>query len=126
MKAHWSALFSRLATHAAKLYKKRRGNERQAGFTIIEVVVAVVILALAYTSILQNFSLSLRNIDRADTVQSELFNQQLLFESKLQEMAFSEEEEAPGEIFLEGNRYRVVLVTDESGNFVTLLTEPIR
>ena len=126
MKAQWSALYSRLATRAANLYKKRRGNDRQAGFTIIEVVVAVVILALAYTSILQNFSLSLRNIDRVDTVQSELFNQQLLFESKLQEMAFSEEEEAPGETFLEGNRYRVVLVTDESGNFVTLLTEPIR
>jgi len=102
------------------------GNKRQEGFTIIEVVIAVVILALAYTSILQNFSLSLRNIDRVDKKQSELFNQQLLFDAKLQEMAFEGEGETPGEVFLEGNRYRVVVVTDENGEFATLLTEQIQ
>ena len=102
------------------------GNKRQEGFTIIEVVIAVVILALAYTSILQNFSLSLRNIDRVDKKQSELFNQQLLFDAKLQEMAFEGEGETPGEVYLEGNRYRVVVVTDENGEFVTLLTEQIQ
>ena len=126
MKAQWSALYSRLATRAANLYKKRRGNDRQAGFTIIEVVVAVVILALAYTSILQNFSLSLRNIDRVDKKQTEIFNEQLHFEAQLQEMTFYGEEDGPGEVFLEGNRYRVVMVTDETGGFVTLLTEQIR
>lgn len=100
----------------------RVGN--QQGFTIIEVVVAVIILALAYTTILQNFSLSLRNIGRVDKKRTSLFEQQLQFEEQLQEAASAEEQEEPaGEVFLEGARYQVVIVRNESGELVSLLTE---
>jgi len=102
------------------------GKKRQAGFTIIEVVVAVIILALAYASILQNFSLSLRNIDRVDSKQTEIFSRQLEFEALLRKIATGEEEDQQGEVFLEGERSQVVMLTDESGQFVTLLIEPTR
>lgn len=95
----------------------------QQGFTVIEVVVAVIILALAYTTILQNFSLSLRNIERVDKKRTSLFEQQLQFEEQLQEAASAEEQEPVGEVFLEGARYQVVIVRNESGELVTLLTE---
>ncbi|MEJ2689553.1 MAG: prepilin-type N-terminal cleavage/methylation domain-containing protein [Deltaproteobacteria bacterium] len=95
----------------------------QRGFTIIEVVVAVIILALAYGTIMQNFSLSLRNIDRADKKQVSVFDQQLQFENQLQQMAFSNEGDGEGEVFLEGSRYRLMLVRNETGELVSLVAE---
>lgn len=89
----------------------------------MEVVVAVIVLALAYTSILQNFSLSLRNIKRIDDKLALFFSEQLQFESKLEEMAFGGEVEQEGEIFLEGEKYRLVVVSSENGDFFTLFTE---
>ena len=97
----------------------------QRGFTIIEVVVAVIILALAYGTILQNFSLSLRNIDRVDKKWSSLFEQQLQFETQLQEMSFADQNDQSleGEVFLEGGRYRLMVVRDETGNLESLVAE---
>ena len=98
----------------------------QRGFTIIEVVVAVIILALAYATILQNFSLSLQNIGRVDRKRTAIFEQQLQFEEQLQqaEAAVVEEGEQPeGEVFLEGARYQVVVLRNETGELVSLLTE---
>jgi len=115
-----------LRISAGAKFPWRPGNKVQAGFTLIEVVVAVIILALAYASILQNFSLSLRNIDRVDSKQTELFSRQLEFETLLAKIGAGEEEDQQGEVFLEGNRSQVVMLTDESGQFVTLLVEPIK
>jgi len=100
-----------------------KNKDCQQGFTIMEVVVAVIVLALAYTSILQNFSLSLRNIKRIDDKLALFFSEQLQFESKLEEMAFGGEVEQEGEIFLEGEKYRLVVVSSENGDFFTLFTE---
>lgn len=43
----------------------RRLNQRQAGFTLLEVLVALSILGIALTVILQIFSADLRNIKKA-------------------------------------------------------------
>jgi len=115
-----------LRISAGAKFPWRPGNKVQAGFTLIEVVVAVVILALAYASILQNFSLSLRNIYRVDSKQTELFSRQLEFETLLAKIGAGEEKDQQGEVFLEGNRSQVVMLTDESGQLVTLLVEPIK
>lgn len=103
--------------------KKIAGDQR--GFTIIEVVVAVIILALAYGTILQNFSLALRNIDRVDKKRTSIFEQQLQFESRLQQMSFSDQGDQgdDGEVFLEGNRYQLVVVRNETGELTSLVTE---
>jgi prepilin-type N-terminal cleavage/methylation domain-containing protein len=100
-----------------------KNKDCQQGFTIMEVVVAVIVLALAYTSILQNFSLSLRNIKRIDDKLAQFFSGQLQFESKLEEMALGGEVEQEGEVFLEGEKYRLVVVGNENGDFFTLFTE---
>ncbi len=86
---------------------------------------AVIILALAYGTILQNFSLSLRSIDRVDKKRTAIFDQQLQFETRLQEMAFSDQEDTKqdGEVFLEGSRYRLVVVRNETGELESLVAE---
>lgn len=101
--------------------KKVAGDQR--GFTIIEVVVAVIILALAYGTILQNFSLSLRNIQRVDKKRISLFDQQLQFETQLQQTSFSDEGDLDGEVFLQGSRYRLLVVRNETGELVSLVAE---
>lgn len=97
----------------------------QRGFTIIEVVVAVIILALAYGAILQNFSLSLRNIGRVDKKRTSIFEQQLQFEDRLQQMSFSDQsnQDEDGEVFLEGDKYQLVVVRNETGELTSLVAE---
>jgi prepilin-type N-terminal cleavage/methylation domain-containing protein len=116
-----SARFSGVAPSSGPSLKNFAAN--QSGFTIIEVVVAVIILALAYGTILQNFSLSLRNIDRVDKKQTSIFDQQLQFETQLQQMAFSNESGEDGEVFLEGSRYRLLVMRNETGELVSLVAE---
>ncbi|MEW6427522.1 MAG: type II secretion system protein [Thermodesulfobacteriota bacterium] len=92
------------------------------GFTVLEVLVAVVILGLAYVAVLQNFSLALRNITRIDAKRAELLTGMLAFEELLE--AADEEDEPPeGEIFMEGNTFNLVWVRDETGQFASLLME---
>lgn len=94
------------------------------GFTILEVLVAVVILGLAYVAVLQNFSLALRNVTRIDGKRSELLSRMLSFERLLDSVDQEGEPPPEGEIFMEGNAYNLFWVRDESGQFATLLMEP--
>ncbi len=91
------------------------------GFTVIEVLVAVLILGLAYVAVLQNFSLSLRNIGRVDEARTQAFTEMLAFE----EILASEDPDAipDGELFLEGNHYRLLWIDSEDGRFSTLIME---
>lgn len=121
--------------------KMKKNNEfaccGQAGFTLIEVLVAVTILGLAYVAILQNFSLSLRNLARLDTKRLALFDEAQLFEQKIRYVSpasnMVEGEGGKGNIdvkesgpsFLEGQKYRLVEVTSENGEFMTLKLESL-
>ena len=95
------------------------------GFTILEVLVAVVILGLSYVAILQSFSLSLRNISKIEKQRANLFEE---LSNLIHDARFSddtEDMEVEGEDFIEGHIYRLVLVPSESGGMETLRLEKI-
>lgn len=90
-----------------------------AGFTLLEVLLAVTILGMAYLAIMQNFSMSLQNIERLDRHGGQLFMAQLEMEKHF--LARNIGEEVTGEIFVEGGKYMIILLTDEeSGKLTTL------
>lgn len=99
---------------------------RNSGFTLIEVLAAVVILGLSYVAILQNFSVSIKNISRIDKARTEALNTSLAFEELL--WPSEEDEEAANEdypVFLEGRIFQLVIVTSEDGGMSTLKLEKI-
>jgi prepilin-type N-terminal cleavage/methylation domain-containing protein len=92
---------------------------KDAGFTLLEVLLAVTILGMAYLAIMQNFSVSLQNIERLDRHGDQLFSAQLEMEKHF--LVRNLGEEVTGEIFVEGDKYMIMLVTDdESGKLTTL------
>ena len=96
--------------------------KKQKGFTLIEVFAAVIILGLAYVAILQSFSVSLTNIDRLDRSASLLLNDVLEFE-RLLHPGEEEEEEGEGEVFLEGDKYKLILIANEKRDLMSLKLE---
>lgn len=100
--------------------------KKQKGFTLIEVFAAVIILGLAYVAILQSFSVSLTNIDRLDRSASLLLNDVLEFERLL--LPGEDEEEGEGEIgevFLEGDKYKLILIANEKRDLMSLKLEKL-
>jgi len=94
-----------------------------AGFSLLEILVAVTIMGLAYVAILQSFSLSARNIGFMDTSRAELLANSLAFEKQLAVMGQNIEGDMAdsGELLVEGARYKLVLVTDENNDFMTVM-----
>ncbi len=90
-----------------------------AAFTLLEVLLAVTILGMAYLAIMQNFSMSMRNIDRvARNAERTAAGRD---ELERHFMVGNIREDVDGEVFVEGNKYVVVRVADEeSGKLVTL------
>ncbi len=95
------------------------------GFTLIEVLAAVVILGLAYVAALQSFSLSLKNIHRLEVKRNQIVDSLLAFEeiSRFISNSNDEDEKIEGTIFLEGHRYNLLVVTDEASDLTTLIME---
>ena len=102
--------------------RKRTDNY---GFTLIEVLVAVVILGLAYVAALQSFSLSMKNIHQLEEKRNEITASLLAFEkrSRFVGQDSNESEEVEGTIFLEGHKFNLLVVTDSSDNLTTLVLE---
>lgn len=90
------------------------------GFTLIEVLVAVVILGLAYVTVLQNFSVSMKNITRLDRAKTEIFENVLEFENLTQPDSDEDVDFDAFPSFIEGRIYRLVVIADENGELVTL------
>lgn len=117
--------------------KKGEKFSQQAGFTLIEILVAVSILGLAYVAVLQNFSLSLRSLARLDTKRLTLFDEAQVFEQKIRYVAPDSnmieganlkakmDVTESGPSFMEGQKYRLVTVTSENGEFMTLKLETL-
>ncbi len=92
------------------------------GFTLLEVLAAVVILGLAYVAVLQSFSLSMRNIEKVDKSRRAVFDERLAF-SRASIFTGAEslgEDEAEGEVFIEGLKYQLVEVLSDTGEMATL------
>ena len=105
--------------------KKRDIGTERNGFTLLEVLVAVVILGLSYVAILQSFSLSLRNIAKIESQRKNIFTE---LAKLLDDARFSDDTqdmEIEGEDFIEGHKYRLVIVKSESENMQTLMLEKI-
>ncbi len=96
----------------------------EKGFTLVEVLVAVVIMGLAYVAILQSFSASARNIVKMEETRSSLLVNSILFDRELLSQEESEDRLIDsGEAMVEGSRYQLLLVSDENDNFMTLKLE---
>lgn len=93
-----------------------KDQKAEKGFTLLEVLVAVLILGLAYVAVMQNFSVSLNNILRMSDYRSRLFDTAIDFEREF----FDPESDIEGTIFLEGSRYNLVLITSEDEKLMTL------
>ena len=103
---------------------------QQAGFTLLEVLMAVLILGLAYVAVLENFSISLKNIDKITKTRQAVFEELLAFseDSKFTGadlLASDEEEEEESTLFIEGEKYRLVVVKSTSGELATLKLQTI-
>lgn len=99
------------------------GNQR--GFTLIEILVAVVIMGLAYVAVLQSFSMSGRNIVKMDDSRTALLDNSLAFEQELlsTDQMNSDLTGSDDEVMVEGSRYKLSLVSDENDDFMTLKLE---
>jgi len=94
-------------------------KNHQHGFTILEILVAVTIMGLAYVAILQNFAMSARSIARMDEGRTALFTTSLAFEQTL--LRLEEANQGGGdEVVAEGGRYQLSQVVDENDDFMTL------
>ena len=106
-------------------------ERRQGGFSLIEVLVAVTILGVAYVAILQSFSLSLRNLGRMKESRAALVRDYLQFEARLAPVREEEKEvKKPREkgdiLFLKGLSYELWQVESENGAFTSLQLEKIK
>jgi prepilin-type N-terminal cleavage/methylation domain-containing protein len=105
--------------------KSRRPG--QDGFTLLEVLVAVLILGLAYVAVLENFSISLRNIDKARGTRQEVFAELLDFSgmAKFTGETSLEPDEEEGVLYMEGEKYKLMVVTSDNGEMATLKLQTI-
>jgi prepilin-type N-terminal cleavage/methylation domain-containing protein len=88
--------------------EKKSGN---GGFTLMEILVAVTILAMAYLVLLQNFSLSFRNLEKLERVWRRDFTALLARELDFRTIPTKAEVELPvGEVLVTGLKFQVVLV----------------
>ncbi|MBU0908858.1 MAG: type II secretion system GspH family protein, partial [Proteobacteria bacterium] len=88
-----------------------QGTAEQMGFTLLEVLVAVLILGLAYVAVLQNFSISLKNIDKIGKTRQAVFDELLTFSEDIKFTGANQLEgdvEVQGTLFIEGAKYRLM------------------
>lgn len=90
------------------------------GFTLIEILVAVVIMGMAYVAILQSFSLSSRNIARLDKERTSLLVNSLTFEQQLLNPELNNGSSSDDDIMTKGAFYQLSLAVSKNNDFMTL------
>jgi prepilin-type N-terminal cleavage/methylation domain-containing protein len=100
---------------------KKTGNN--SGFTLIEILVAVIILGLSYVVVLQSFSVSMTNIHRLDTSRKSMWQTAAEFEKKLEPVSEEDDESElleQGALFMEGRKYNLMMIKDPDSKLTTL------
>lgn len=87
-------------------------NKAARGFTLLEILVAVAILGLAYLVILQNFSQSFRNLERVERGWQRDFAAILARELDFMVIPSKEVDVEPleGELYVEGQVFQLIVV----------------
>lgn len=97
----------------------------QQGFTLLEVLVAVVILGLAYVAILQNLSLAFSNIFRLDKKREAILVEELDFAHGLRAGGQWTDESFSSDIFMEGHKCRLLKILSKNGELETVKLEKL-
>ena len=92
----------------------------EQGFTLIEVLAAMLLLSLAYVAILESFSSSLAKVSKLDHHYARLLDLDHTVLSTPLFFPGNEDEGDEGDLYIEGSRYDLMLLTSESGMVETL------
>jgi prepilin-type N-terminal cleavage/methylation domain-containing protein len=93
------------------------GNCPPAGFTLLEVLVAVLILSLAYVAVLQNFSQSNANIFRLEKGRAADLRDALALEQQLRSTGNT------GEVLVLGQKFVLKKIGSKDGQLETVRLE---
>jgi prepilin-type N-terminal cleavage/methylation domain-containing protein len=94
--------------------------QEEKGFTILEVLVAVVILGLSYVTVLQCFSLSLKNIAKIEWQRATFFADVSYLMNAAHVFREDFDEETEGAEYISGHKFDLVLISSEGGDLETL------
>ncbi|MFO7760093.1 MAG: prepilin-type N-terminal cleavage/methylation domain-containing protein [Desulfobia sp.] len=98
-----------------------RDVHNNKGFTLLEVLIAVIILGLAYVAVLQSFSFSMCNIARIEDEFGADFSESCRFLAEARyEGGAAGDEKRSGQDYITGHKYRLIKVTSEDGELITL------
>lgn len=100
-----------------KADSKTLGNYPQQGFTLLEVLVAVLILSLAYVAVLQNFSQSNTNIFRLEKSRTTDLQEAQALEQQLRGADFA------GEVMVQGQKFVLKKIGSKDGELETVRLE---
>ncbi|NTV12760.1 MAG: type II secretion system protein [Desulfobulbaceae bacterium] len=106
------------------VYCGRRGAAR--GFTLLEILVAVAILGLAYLVVLQNFSQSFHNLERVERGWQRDFTAILTRELDFMVIPTKKADVEPlvGDIYVKGQFFQLVVVkSQDAARQTTVLLE---
>ncbi len=102
----------------------RTSKHREHGFTLLEVLVAVLLLSLAYVAVLQNFSQSLANIFHLESRRAADLAGVSAFAGLLRTPAEGEERVVlEGEVLVEGQKFLLKKIVSEDGMLETVALE---
>lgn len=90
---------------------------RQQGFTLLEVLVAVLILSLAYVAVLQNFSQSSSNIFRLEKGRTRDMREAMALEQQLRGTDLG------GEVMVLGQKFSLKKISSKDGELETVRLE---
>jgi len=89
----------------------------QQGFTLLEVLVAVLILSLAYVAVLQNFSQSSSNIFRLEKGRAKEMREAMALEQQLRGTDLG------GEVMVLGQKFSLKKIISKDGELETVRLE---
>lgn len=96
--------------------KPFRYNKIDKGFTLLEVMIAVLLLSLSYVAVLESFSSSMQRLLKLEDRLEYFYSQDSQLNKIIKYSGPAIDlEENEGEVFLEGATYQLSVIDSESG-----------